>query len=183
MDRLDIAFRFEPSADTAEFAGYAVIWGERNAHNEIVQRGAFTKTLAEHRAAGTRPVMLWSHDRAEIVGVWEEVREDDKGLFVRGRLLTEVTSGKDTYERMKAGAVTGLSIGFRVPAGGEKRRAGVRYLHEIDLAEISIVGIPSAGGARITSVRSNGRSSESAAAFVEACRQAKCALIAQGKRK
>lgn len=181
MDHLDLSFRFEPTADAAEFAGYAVVWGERNGHNEIVQHGAFAKSLAAHRAAGTKPVMLWSHNPADIIGVWDEIREDDKGLFVKGRLLTEVTSGREAYERMKAGAVNGLSIGFRVPAGGQQRRSGIRYLSEIQLSEISIVGLPSAGSARITSVRSHGRSVESAAAFVAACRKAKCALVTQGK--
>lgn len=180
MDHLDLSFRFEPSADAAEFSGYAVVWGERNGHSEIVQRGAFTKTLAAHRTAGTKPLMLWSHNPADIIGVWDEIREDDKGLFVKGRLLTEVTSGREAYERMKAGAVNGLSIGFRVPTGGEHRRSGIRYLSEIALAEISVVGLPSAGSARITSVRSHGRSVESAAAFVQACRKAKSALSKKG---
>lgn len=181
MDHLDLSFRFQPTSETAEFSGYAVIWGEQNGHKEIVERGAFAKTLAAHKAAGTRPVMLWSHNQSDIIGVWEEVREDEKGLFVRGRLLTEITSGKEAYERMKAGAVNGLSIGFRLLPGGERRSGGIRYLTGIDLPEISVVGIPSAGNARITSVRNSGRSSESAAAFIDACRKAKCALV--DKRK
>lgn len=180
MDHLDFQVRFEALTDAGEFSGYAAIWGERNAHNEVVERGAFAKTLAAHRAAGTKPVMLWSHDPADIIGVWEEVREDETGLFVRGRLLTEITSGREAYERMKAGAVNGLSIGFRVPPGGERRRSGIRYLTEIILGEISVVGLPSAGKARITAVRSHGRT-ESAAAFIEACRKAKCALVQKGK--
>lgn len=176
MDHLDIAFRFQAD-DAAEFSGYAVIWGERNGHNEIVERGAFAKTLAAHRAAGTKPVMLWSHNPADVIGVWDEVREDDKGLFVKGRLLTEVTSGREAHERMKAGAVTGLSMGFRVLPGGQRRERGIRYLSGVDLPEISVVAMPSSNSARIHAVRSSGRSKESTAAFVEACRKAKCALI------
>lgn len=181
MDHHDISFRFAPSDDTAEFSGYAAVWGERNGHNEIIQRGAFLKSLAAHLAAGTRPVMLYSHQSSEIIGVWDEVREDDKGLFVRGHLLTDIGAGKDAHVRMKSGAVTGLSIGFRVYPGGERRSAGIRYLTSIDVAEISVVGMPSAGSARITSVRNHGRPAESAAAFIEACRKAKCALIHKGK--
>lgn len=180
MEHMGLSVRFEAPGDAGEFTGYAVVWGERNGHNEIVQRGAFAKTLAAHRAAGTKPIMLWSHNPADIIGVWDEVREDDKGLFVKGRLLTDITSGREAYERMKAGAVNGLSIGFRVPPGGQQRRSGTRYLTEVSLSEISIVGLPSAGRARITSVRSHGRSVESAAAFVDACRKAKRALITKG---
>jgi HK97 family phage prohead protease len=181
MDHLDLALRFEAPSDTGEFSGYAVIWGERNAHNEIVKRGAFRASLDQHRAAGTKPVMLWSHDPTDIIGVWTEIREDEKGLFVRGQLVTTTTRGREAHDLLKAGALNGLSIGFRVSKGGETRQAGVRILTGIDVREISLVGMPSAGSARITSIRSYGRSTGSAAAFIEACRKAKCALVTKGK--
>ncbi|ACM35606.1 HK97 family phage prohead protease [Agrobacterium vitis] len=180
LEFADIAVRFAPS-DSGEFSGYAVIWAEKNRHNELYRRGAFKRSLDHHSLEGTRPLMLWSHNPSEIIGVWTEVREDDKGLFVQGRFLTEITSGREAYERVKSGAVNGLSIGFRVPPGGETRQAGTRILTNLDLAEVSIVGMPSAGRARITSVRSSGRSVESVAAFVDACRKARCALISKGK--
>jgi uncharacterized protein len=181
MDHLDFEVRFGAVSDTGEFSGYAAVWGQRNGHNEIVRKGAFQRSLDAHRSANTKPIMLWSHLPSEIIGVWDEVREDDVGLHVRGRLLTATTSGRDAYERVKAGAANGLSIGFRVMPGGETRQSGTRILTNVHLGEISIVGIPSAGSARITSVRSSGRSVEGAAAFIEACRKASCALTAKGK--
>ncbi|TDK38599.1 HK97 family phage prohead protease [Rhizobium deserti] len=181
MDHLDLALRFEAPTDAGEFSGHAVIWNERNAHNEIVRPGAFRKTLQEHRAAGTRPVMLWSHDPSSIIGVWAAAREDEKGLFVRGQLVTSTARGREAYDLLKAGALNGLSIGFRVPKGGETRQSGVRILTEIDVREISLVGMPSAGRARITQIRSYGRSVESVAAFTHACRKAQRALATKGK--
>lgn len=171
MDHLDLSIRFEASDVVGEFSGHAAIWDERNGHNESVQRGAFKRSLAEHRIAGTRPLMLWSHNPADIIGVWTEVREDATGLAVKGKIITATARGAEAYELLKAGALNGLSIGFR--ARGDKRGGnGIRILTDIDLAEISVVGLPSAGRARITSIRSNGRSVESAAAFVNACREA-----------
>lgn len=181
MDHLDLTLRFEAPTDAGEFSGYAVIWGERNGHGEIVRRGAFTASLEQHRAAGTRPVMLWSHDPHVIIGVWTEVREDDKGLFVRGKLITSTTRGREAHELLKAEALNGLSIGFRVLKGGETRQSGVRVLTGIDVREISLVGMPSAGNARITSVRSSGHSAKSVEAFIQSCRKAKTALAAKGK--
>lgn len=175
MDHLDLNIRFD-AGDAGEFSGHAAIWDETNAHREAVQRGAFKRSLGEHRQAGTRPLMLWAHDPADIIGVWTEVREDDTGLAVKGKIITATTRGAEAYELLKAGALNGLSIGFR--ARGDKRGVnGIRILTDIDLAEISVVGLPSAGRARITNVRSNGRAVESAAAFIEACRKAKCALV------
>lgn len=179
MDHLDLALRFQAPTDAGEFSGYAVLWDERNGHNEVVKRGAFSRTIAEHRQAGTKPLMLWSHDTRDIIGVWEEIREDDQGLFVRGRIVMTTTRGREVFDLLKAGAVNGLSIGFRM-RGDHRGSNGVRILTDIDVREISIVGLPSADRARITSVRSSGRSVESAAAFVEACRKAKCALLQKG---
>lgn len=176
---LDLLTRFE-TGEEGIFTGYAVIWGERNGHNEIVQRGAFSRSIAKHQQDGTKPLMLWSHNQAEVIGVWTEIREDERGLFVTGKIVTTTTRGREAFDLLKAGALNGLSIGFR-PVTDKRGAGGVRILTEIDLAEISIVGLPSAARARITSVRSSGRSNESAAAFVEACRKAKCALVSKGK--
>ncbi|WAJ30960.1 HK97 family phage prohead protease [Antarcticirhabdus aurantiaca] len=180
MDHLDLAIRFDTAAgDEGEFAGYAALWDERNAHNETVQRGAFRRSLQEHRAVGTRPVMLWSHNPAEIIGVWTEVREDEKGLAVTGKIVTTTVRGREAYDLLKAGALNGLSIGFR--ARGDKRGPnGIRVLTDIDVREISLVGNPSASRARILSIRNHGRPA-SAAAFVEACRKARCALAPKGQ--
>ena len=177
MDHLDMNLRFEAPTDAGEFSGYAALFDERNGHGEIVRRGAFRASLDQHRAAGTKPVMLWSHDPSDIVGVWHEVREDEKGLFVRGQLIVSTTRGREAHDLLKAGALNGLSIGFRVLKGGETRQSGARILTGIDVREISLVGMPSAGNARITSIRNlHGRSSESTAAFVAACRKARLSL-------
>lgn len=180
MEHRDFAVRFEPSTD-GEISGYAIIWGARNNHNEIYRRGAFKQSLEQHRSQGSKPLMLWSHNTSEIIGVWSEIREDEKGLFVQGRLITEITSGREAYERLKAGAVNGLSIGFRRVPGGETRQAGTTFVSAVHLGEISIVGAPSLASARITSIRSSGRSNESAAAFIEACRKTSTALASKGK--
>lgn len=180
MDHLDLNIRFDASGDEGVFTGHAVIFDERNSHNETVQRGAFKRSLAEHKAAGTRPLMLWSHNPSEIIGVWTNITEDATGLAVSGKIVTSTTRGREAYDLLRAGALNGLSIGFR--ARGDKRAAnGVRVLTDIDLAEISIVGLPSAGRARITSVRSFGNGAGSVEAFIQSCRKATTALAAKGK--
>jgi hypothetical protein len=151
-DVRDYAVRFAPD-DSGTFTGHAAIFGERNNHNEIVKRGAFTRTLADHKARGVRPPMLWAHDQREPIGVWESITEDATGLAVRGRLVTETKRGQEALALLKAGALSGLSIGFR-PVHSTRNAKGVRELSEVELGEISLVTIPSAGNARITNVRS-----------------------------
>lgn len=144
-----VEFRFAPG-DTGTLSGYASVFGPpADMHGDIVKPGAFAKSLA----SGVRPLMLWSHDLSEPIGVWTDVREDSKGLLVTGRLTLETRRGAEAYALLKDGALNGLSIGFRA-VGLEDRADGGRLLTEIDLAEISLVTLPSASRARVSSVKS-----------------------------
>ena len=138
-------------AEEGTFEGHAAIFGKLNSFDEIVVEGAFKKTLksrAKHKVK-----MLRQHQQAAIIGVWEEIREDDKGLFVRGRLLTEIQAAKETLILLKAKALDGLSIGFRTIVEEFDHKKKQINLMEIDLFEISLVAIPSQANALITSVR------------------------------
>ena len=177
MDTLDFEVRFATEGDEGTFTGYAVIFGELNGHNEIVRPGAFKRSLAEHAARGTRPGLFWSHDPQEPIGTWTEIVEDARGLKVTGKLVLGTTRGREAYELIRAGALDGLSIGFRVK--NSTRENGARILSDIELVEISPVSLPSAANARITSFRSKHGRAERATAFVESCRKAVRALKAR----
>jgi len=92
--------------------------------------------------------MLWQHDPAQPIGLWDEVREDEHGLFVKGRLLTEVAKGREAAALMAAGAVDGLSIGYRT-LRAEKLPGGGRKLLELELWEVSLVTFPMLPVARV----------------------------------
>lgn len=170
-DTLDFEVRFAAD-DAGTFTGHAAIFDEPNSFGEIVKRGAFRKSISEHRSRGTKPPMLWSHDPGEVIGVWSDLTEDEKGLAVTGRLITETTRGKEAHALLKAGAVNGLSIGFRARSS-ERGPNGVRVLTDIELVEISIVSLPAASAARVTKVRSAGNGLHQ---FAEAARHAAAAI-------
>jgi len=131
--------------------GYASLFGEIDQARDMVQRGAFADTLA---ARGVRRIpMLFQHDPAEPVGVWLELREDTRGLYARGRLIPEVARARELLSLLRAGAVDGLSIGFRTVKGRVDPRTRVRSLLAIDLWEISIVTFPLLAGARVQAVK------------------------------
>jgi HK97 family phage prohead protease len=131
--------------------GYASLFGEIDHARDMVMAGAFAATLRQ------RPVqripMLFQHDPAEPVGVWLELREDHRGLYARGRLIPEVTRGRELLSLLRAGAIDGLSIGFRTVQGRIDPRSRVRRLHAVDLWEISIVTFPLLAGARVRAVK------------------------------
>lgn len=170
-DHLDLTFRFAAPDDAGLFTGLAAIHAEPNSYGETIRFGAFKRTLAEHKRAGTRPLMLRDHDPRAIIGVWELIEETDKGLSVQGRFILDTVAGSEARALVKAGAVNGLSIGFRARSDTRGPNGG-RILTDIDLVEISVVGLPSAAKARIKTIHSAHGRQSSAAAFVQACRKA-----------
>ncbi|UOF81712.1 phage prohead protease [Caudoviricetes sp.] len=133
------------------FEGYASKFGDRDQGGDTVMKGAFKNSLSQRKAKGVK--MLWQHDPSHPIGVWDEIKEDATGLFVRGRLLTTVQKAKETYELMKAGVIDGLSIGYRTIKSLRDDATGFRQLKEVDLWEISLVTFPMLTSATVTSVK------------------------------
>ena len=131
--------------------GYASLFGEIDQARDMVMRGAFADTLA---VRGLRRIpMLFQHDPSEPIGIWLELREDHRGLFARGRLIPDVTRGRELLSLLRAGAIDGLSIGFRTAKARIDPRTRIRRIYAVDLWEISIVTFPMLTGARVRSVK------------------------------
>ena len=137
LERKFARFGDELTVNEAVIEGYASLFGQTDQGGDIVAKGAYARSLS--RNGGVK--MLWQHDPAEPMGVWDLVSEDSKGLRVRGRLLTETRRGREALALLRAGAMDGLSIGYRAirSARGE---GGGRVLTEIDLWEVSLVTFP-----------------------------------------
>lgn len=144
--------------------GYASLFDVVDLQSEIVRPGAYRRTLAEHKTQGTSPALLWSHKLDQPIGRWVELREDQRGLWVKGKLSLNTDAGKQAYTHLVNGDLDGLSIGFVVPEGGRKYFGdGTFELLDVDLVEISVVTAPANRGARISSVKALSTKSE----FVE----------------
>lgn len=122
---------------------------------DVVRPGAFSKSLAEHKKMGVTPLMLYMHERGNVVGAWREVSEDGDGLKLKGQvaLSAKAPSGVGVHELLKMGAINGLSIGFKVKKHSLDQEKKLRELHEVELAEVSIVDVPGIPTARITDVK------------------------------
>lgn len=171
------ALRFAPILDLevkagrdGTIAGYASTFdGKADRVGDVVAAGAFRRTLADHKAEGTAPAMLWSHRIDEPIGKWSKIHEDRTGLFVEGQINLKTARGREAFEHVAAGDVEGFSIGYIVPAGGLKQQGdGTTLLTDIDLVEVSIVAVPANPRARITSVKSIGSKSDLADLLREA---------------
>ena len=130
--------------DGAVIEGYASLFGRKDQGGDCVEKGAYSASLK--RNGGIK--MLWQHDPAQPIGVWEDVREDDKGLWVKGRILTDIEKGRDAAALIAAGAIDGLSIGYRTVKARKDDKGG-RLLSELELWEVSLVTFPMLPDARV----------------------------------
>ncbi len=133
--------------DGSVIEGYASLFGACDQGGDVVGHGAYAASLAALAKDGRRVKMLWQHDPARPIGVWDEVREDARGLFVRGRVLTEVATGREAAALLAAGAIDGLSIGYRTVKAAKDGK-GRRILSQLELWEVSLVTFPMLPGAR-----------------------------------
>lgn len=151
MDRSNYGFELkrEPDAD-GSFEGYASMFGNVDRTMDIVERGAFAKSLG----SGRKIKMLWQHDMSQPIGVWDEISEDERGLFVKGRLLKDVRKGAEAMALLRAGAIDSMSIGYRTIEAVPEAGGRVRKLVEVELHEISLVTFPANERATVTDVKS-----------------------------
>jgi hypothetical protein len=151
--KLKLADAVTGSADEGVIEGHLSVKDNVDLAGEVVRPGAFKRTLA---ATGGKLPMLFSHDPREPIGMWEEMREDAKGLYVKGRINLEVARGREVYALLKQGAIKGLSIGYDVLV--DEIVKGIRFLKEIKLWEGSVVTFPCNPLASVESVKSHGES-------------------------
>jgi len=148
---MDAPLHIKQLDEDGTFEGYGSVFGNVDAYGEIVARGAFEETLREKGPSGI--AMLWQHNAREPIGAYEEIREDDTGLWMRGRLAMKTQRGMEAYELMKMGAVSGLSIGFVPKQVQIDEENDTVTLTQVDLWETSIVTFPANDAARVSAVK------------------------------
>lgn len=148
--------KFAQEGEAMSIKGYGAVFGNVDAYGDVIRPGAFAQSLAQHKSDGTMPQMLLEHGTSPLpIGIWKSMGEDGHGLKVEGEFLTTAL-GIDSWKAAKAGAISGLSIGYRATdftmrsAPDDPRRT----LKAVDLMEVSLVGRPANGKARVTAIKS-----------------------------
>lgn len=140
--------------DSGEFEGYgSTFGGEPDAYGDIVAAGAFTESLAEHKAKGTMPKLFWQHNSDEPIGKWLDAKEDDHGLLMRGKLNMDVQRGREAHALLKNEDIDGLSIGYRIKEYSVDTETGVWTLEKLGLVEVSVVSVGANENAIVQSVK------------------------------
>tara|TARA_Y100000114_G_scaffold44835_1_gene40529 strand:+ start:23917 stop:24939 length:1023 start_codon:yes stop_codon:yes gene_type:complete len=147
------AYHEEENKEEGVFEGYGSVFNKADLGNDVVKYGAFKKSLKRKGAKGVK--LLYQHKSDMPIGVFDEIKEDQHGLRVKGRLALKTQAGRDAFELMKMGALDGLSIGFKPnpKATHYDKTSNKRILEEVELMEISLVTFPMNQSARIRSVK------------------------------
>lgn len=152
---LQIPLEIKSVSETGVFSGYGSVFHNEDSYGDVVRPGAFKKSLAEWAKKGRLPPMLWQHDRREPIGVFTKMVEDEKGLFVEGRLLIDdIPQARAVYALLKEKALGGMSIGYREILIEQDHDEKVTNLLELDLWEVSVVTFPANEEATVDSVKS-----------------------------
>ena len=132
-----VKFNLESSDEnTGEFSGYAAVFGNLDDGNDIIEKGAFAKTIA---ADLDRIKILALHNSSWLpVGKPLELREDEHGLFIWGK-ISDTSMGRDVMTLLRDGVLGELSIGYDAVDFEWDGDSGIRHLKEIKLWEVSIV--------------------------------------------
>lgn len=136
------------------FTGYGSVFGVLDSKNDIIMPGAYAEVIK----SGARVPVYVNHGwlRGEIpVGAWNDLKEDDRGLFGAAELVMQMPSAVNAYWGMKSGLVTGLSVAIIPDSKATERRSdGARVIHRVKaMKEISIVTDPANGESRVVDVK------------------------------
>lgn len=137
---------FEEDENYFYFKGYASTFGNEDLGGDIVMPGAFSRTLKEIGM----PKLCYQHDIRDPLGVFTKCMENDRGLYVEGRMPKDNTKCRDVASLIKCGAIDAMSIGYFVKEYSINEDASVRKIQDVDLHEISFVTLPMNPQAKIT---------------------------------
>ena len=134
------------------FEGYASLFNREDLGRDIVAARRLPRQPARARRRRHQDAVP-ARRRPSRSASGTTLAEDARGLYVRGRLMRDVAKAREVHALMRAGALDGLSIGFRTVKGRRDRATGVRRLEKVDLWEISVVTFPMLPEARVAAVK------------------------------
>lgn len=137
--------------DRVTISGYGSVANNVDFGGDLVEPGAFADAIK----SGRKPKMLWQHDTRSIIGTWDSLEENSRGLKVSGTILTKLAQGAEAAILLREKAIDGLSIGYIAKEFEfKKSNSGmVRHIKAAELLEISVVTFPMNPKALVTDVK------------------------------
>jgi hypothetical protein len=132
--RKNCDFEIKADAKNRMVEGYFSAFDNIDSDADKILKGAFTKSIKEHgpdSSTNRKIAHLAYHDVTRPIGVIEELKEDDKGLYFRSK-MGEHTEGEDFLKMYESGIIREHSIGFNYIADKIKQaKEGDKNIWEI----------------------------------------------------
>jgi len=129
--------------------GYASRFGNIDSHGDIVEKGAFKRTI-DHNA--NRVKTLIHHDPVQIVGRPVKMYEDENGLYTETK-ISDTAMGRDLLTLIEDGVMDEMSIGFIPVRESYDKERKANILQEVKLVEYSFVSLASNDQARVEGMK------------------------------
>lgn len=156
LKTIEIKAEVSELKEDGTFQGIASVYGIEDLTGDVIDKGAFTKTLKENN-----PIpILWQHRQDEVIGKGT-LKEWQGKLLVSAELDMDDPVAQKAYRKLKKGLLDGLSIGFQtvkatmeeIENGGQMKY--IRHITELKLFEVSVVTFPALPAARVTRVKND----------------------------
>jgi HK97 family phage prohead protease len=135
--------------------GYASTFGNVDRDGDVIEKGAFTKSIKKFKTRNQKIPMLSGHSMDKLIGGFDpsKLKEDDKGLYVVGEIDLDTQEGRENYSLLKKGFLDSFSVGFNASSNDVHYKDGVPHFTNLDLLEISTAPIPANQEAMVTAVK------------------------------
>lgn len=129
-----------------------------DSYGDIIEPGAFTKTIAKRKETGHPFPLCFNHDFDKVIGTVDSIEDQEKGPYIEATFL-DTTLAQDVRKMLKSEAIYQFSFAYDVlkrrdPDEEEKKAGIMNVLQEIELFEVSIVTVPANQNAVVTDVKS-----------------------------
>lgn len=133
--------------------GYLAHFGSKDGDGDVIMPGSFTKSIQENGPMGTKRIKyLLDHKTDNAVGVFQELKEDDNGLYYEAKIGRHA-SGRDYLLMVEDGIINQHSIGFKRMK--QEIKSDAKYIKEVKLYEGSGLQFwASNGNTPITGIKS-----------------------------
>ena len=128
-----------------------------DSYGDIIEPGAFTKTIAKRKETGHPFPLCWNHDFSSVIGVVDTIEEKEVGPYIEASFL-DTALAQDVRKMVQSGAVYQFSFAYdvlksREPNTEEKSNGVLNVLEEVEVFEISVVTVPANQNAVVTDIK------------------------------
>lgn len=177
---------FEMKAnENGMIAGYFSTYDiEPDSYGDIVEKGAFTKTIAKRAESGHPFPLCFNHDFSAVIGSVKTIEDTEKGPYIEAEFL-DTQLAQDVRKMLQSGAIYQFSFAYdvlnsRKPTEDESAKGITNVLTELDVFEISVVTVPANQNAVATEVKAGRRNRKADELIIRECIKSLESLLDDG---